>query len=238
MALAAAVIFFSLAVVATQSRTGVALLPLALGGALVIWIGDLRDGRIWAGCGILALLALLGYAILRLTPVGHHLLGRFSEVSDDSRSAVWRGTWSAIETFWPVGSGAGGFVPVYKMFEDLDSVTDAWVNHAHNEYLELLLDTGLIGAALFVAYAILAPLALLHDTPPVSRSQRYVGVCAILILMAHSLTDYPLRTFTLLAVFAFANGLLFPAREVRRIRRSGRHPVFPPPAFAMDSDRA
>lgn len=237
-ALGIALIFFTLSVVSTQSRTGAALLPIALGGALTVWIGDIRDSRIWLGFGGLTAIALAGYALLRLTPVGHHLVARFSDIGDDLRPAVWQGTWTAIGAFWPVGSGVGGFVPVYKMFEDLNSITDAWVNHAHNEYLELVLDTGVCAVVLLGAYAILALLALFGEASREARRQRYAAVAMILILLAHSITDYPLRTFALLTIFAFANALLFPARELRHVRRSGPHPVSPPPAFAMDHDHA
>lgn len=238
IALAIATMFFSLSVIATQSRTGVALLPIALGGVMAVWIGDIRDRRIWLGLAGLFAVALVGYAIVRLTPVGHHLASRFSDLGYDLRPVVWQGTSTATGTFWPVGSGVGSFVPVYQMFEDLNSISDMWVNHAHNEYLELLLDTGIAAAILFGGYVIVAILALLGEVAHEMRRQRYVAICIILILLAHSVMDYPLHTFALLAIFAFANAMLFPAREMRRVRRSGSHPVSPPPAFAMDYDHA
>jgi O-antigen ligase len=181
---------------------------------------------------------VIGYAAIRLTPVGHHLINRFSTVGDDLRPAFWQGTWSAIHDFWPTGSGVGSFVPIYKMFEDLNSINDAWVNHAHNDYLELLLDTGIAGAILMVGYVVLFTLALIRHVPTPLRGQRYAALSAIAILLGHSIADYPLRTFGLITIFAFANGLLFPSREAYRIRRSGSHPAVPPPAFAIGHDHA
>jgi hypothetical protein len=233
-AMIVAALFFSLAVISTQSRTAASLLPIALGGMLAIWIGDVRDRRVWAGLGALLVAGIAGYAILRLTPVGQHLAHRFTTVGDDLRPIVWQGSWAAIKSFWPVGSGVGSFVPVYQMFEDLDSVTDAWVNHAHNDYLEILLETGVVGAILLVAYAVTAGLALIGDAPRPLRRQRYTAVTIILILLVHSVTDYPLRTFALASAFAFANGMLFLPQQRFRLRRKGPHPVSPPPAFVMD----
>lgn len=227
-----AVLFFSLAVISTQSRTAASLLPLALGGTLAVWIGNLRDRRIWIGFAVLVGVVLVSIAIVELTPVGHHLLMRFTTIGDDLRPAIWRNSWAAAVTFWPTGSGVGSFVPVYQMFEDLNSVQDTWVNHAHNDYIEILLETGIFGVILLVGYVILTGVTLLSDAPRPVRGQRYVAVSMIITLMAHSLTDYPLRTFALLSIFALANAMLFQPRERLRVRRHGSYPASPPPAFA------
>ncbi|WP_454884437.1 O-antigen ligase family protein [Sphingomonas oryzagri] len=227
-----AVLFFSLAVVSTQSRTAAALLPLALGGTLAVWIGNLRDKRIWIGFAVLVAAVVVSLAVVELTPVGHRLLMRFTTIGDDLRPAIWKNTWVAAGAFWPTGSGVGSFVPVYQMFEDLNSVQDAWVNHAHNDYLEILLETGIAGIILIAAYVVIAGLTLFSEAPRPLRGQRYVAVSMIAILMAHSLTDYPLRTFGLLSIFALANGMLFLPRERLRVRRRGSYPASPSPAFA------
>jgi hypothetical protein len=238
VALTLAILFFSVSVIATQSRTAFGLLPLALAGSLVIWIGSPWDRRVWIGAGGLLAATVVGYTAIRLTPVGHHLIGRFSTVGDDLRPAFWQGTWSAIRDFWPIGSGVGSFVPIYKMFEDLNTINDTWVNHAHNDYLEVLLDTGIAGAILMAGYIIVLLSTLIRHVPTPLRSQRYAALSVIAILLGHSIADYPLRTFGLITIFAFANGLLFPSREAYRIRRSGSHPAVPPPAFAMSRDHA
>ena len=235
--LAMAVIFFTLSVVATQSRTGLALLPIAWGGAMVVWIDDLRDRRILIGAGCFLVVVVVAYLAIRLTPMGHRVLLRFDDVGVDSRPQIWLGTWSAIQAFWPAGSGVGCFVPVYQMFEDLNLIAVEWVNHAHNDYLELILDAGIAAAVLLVGYAVLLLWVLSLPVPPVMRGQRYAAASAIVILLGHSLTDYPLRTFGLLVVFAFCNAVLFIPRDAYRIRRSKTHPVSPQTDFAFDVGR-
>lgn len=237
-AMIVAALFFSLAVISTQSRTAASLLPISLGGVLAIWIGDVRDRRVWAGLAALLLAALFSYAILKFTPVGQHLAHRFTTLGDDLRPIVWQGTGDAIRSFWPLGSGVGSFVPIYQMFEDLNSVSDTWVNHAHNDYIEILLETGVVGLVLIASYFLVAGLALLREAPRPLRRQRYTAVTIILILLAHSATDYPLRTFALLSIFAFANGMLFVSREHTHLRRKGPHPADPSPAFVMDESYA
>lgn len=238
MVAAIAVLFFALAVISTQSRSAFTLLPVALAGGLVVWIGDVRDRRIWIGLAALIVASAVGYVLLMLTPVGGHLGHRFTTVGEDLRPQIWQGSKEAISAFWPFGSGVGSFVPIYNMFEDLNSVSFAWVNHAHNDYIEILLETGIFGATLLACYLVIFVLALCQEVPENIRGQRYTGLFMVLILLAHSLTDYPLRTFSLLAVFAFSNGILFqPRKMVIHSRRTSRV-VTPPPAFAMDLNDA
>jgi O-antigen ligase len=229
--LLAAVLFLSMAVVSTQSRTAFSLLPLALGGVVAVWFGDVRHRRVWIGFAVLLATLLIGFGLIEVTPVGQHLVTRFSTVGDDLRPIIWRNSWVAVYNFWPAGSGVGSFVPVYQMFEDLDWVGEAWANHAHNDYIEILLETGIAGAVLMTTFAILAGLSLLKTASGAVRGQRYVAVSMILILLAHSLTDYPLRTFALLSVFAIAAAMLYVPRERGRCLRQGSYPTVPPPGF-------
>lgn len=214
--------FFAMSVVATQSRTGMALLPVAVIGALIIWRGNIRDRMSWLGAGAIAILSLLALATLNFTPVGRQAFHRFASSGDDLRPHIWDATWVAIKNFWPAGSGAGTFPPVYNMFEDLNWVSEAWVNHAHNDYLELLLVAGLPAAILMAAYFVIAGAALWRRVSFPLRGQRYAAATGILIFAAHSLTDYPLRTFGLLTLFAFFSALLYPSRDTRNRHGFGR----------------
>ncbi len=211
---------FAVSVVATQSRTGIALAPIALIGALVIWRGNIRDRVSWLSAAIVATMSVAAFAVLNLTPIGRQAFHRFSSVGDDLRPHIWDATWAAIKNFWPAGSGVGTFPPVYNMFEDLDWVGSSWVNHAHNDYLELALVAGLPAVLLIIAYFVIAAVALTRRLSFPLRGQRYAATAGIVILAGHSITDYPLRTFALLTLFAFFSALLYPSREARA-RRSG-----------------
>jgi O-antigen ligase len=106
------------------------------------------------------------------------------------------------------------------MFEDLDWVGSSWVNHAHNDYLELALVAGLPAVVMIIAYFVVAGTALARRLSFPLRGQRYAATAGIVILAGHSITDYPLRTFALLTLFAFFSALLYPSREARA-RRPG-----------------
>lgn len=232
IALIAGVLLFAMGVVATQSRTALSIMPLAVLGALFVGRRLMANRTMWIGMGSTLGLAVLGALLLLLTPVGQHTLERFSTVGEDLRPEIWRNTFVAIKEYWPAGSGLGSFVPVFDMFENLDFVSDKWVNHAHNDYLEILLETGIVGVILFVCYAALVLSRAFRRGSEDALQQRVVGLVGIAILLLHSATDYPMRTFVLLSAFAFFNGLLYPSRDVTLIRRKGSFRADPPPAFA------
>jgi O-antigen ligase len=79
-------------------------------------------------------------------------------------------------------------------------------NHAHNEALEILLTSGIPGAALallalvFVAAAVWRGLRSSGDAVLFKR----LGIIVIILLAIASISDYPMRTPILSAVFVLA----------------------------------
>ncbi len=213
------VIFFTIAAIATQSRTAVAILPAALLGTYVTYTGRIGGRQFWLLSAALAAMACLAVLIVFFTPVGQHVIARFNGINDDLRPHIWKGTAFAIGQYWPTGSGLGSFVPIYNTVEDLDWVKDAWVNHAHDDYLEILLEAGAAGAALLAGYVLLFVMRLVTRTQGTIGQHKWAAVTGLGILLSHSLTDYPLRTFGLLTLFAFFNGLLYPSRQTMKLRR-------------------
>jgi O-antigen ligase len=228
-------LFLLVGIIATQSRTGLAILPVMMAGTLFVMTRDFRDPRLWTGIGGLVAIALVGGALLIYTPIGQHAMQRFNDLAVDQRGEFWQGTWVAVRQYWPVGSGLGSFVPVYQTVENLDSVTMDFVNHAHDDYLEILLETGIVGAILLGVYLLLLLSRLLVRFPNHVTPQRRAALVGIAILLLHSLTDYPLRTLSLLTLFAFLNALLFVPPERPGIRRTRSVPASPQPAFAMET---
>jgi O-antigen ligase len=227
-------VFFAAAVVATQSRTALTLLPIAVLGTYITFAGQIGGRQFWLVLAGLAGLSAAVGAVLLLSPIGQHVLRRFNEFDADPRQHIWSATIVGIHQFWPAGSGLGSFVPVYKMLEDLNFMDDKWVNHAHEDYLEILLEAGLAGAILLAAYPVLLISRLFSSIPSWLGQHKWAALTGIAILMLHALTDYSLRTFGLVAIFAFFNALLYPSRHMSRPRHIGeaRRVADPPPAFA------
>jgi len=69
------------------------------------------------------------------------------------RRDIWISTWQMIKTFPFVGWGAGTFhiyFPLYRTTESLWMVVSPLVYHAHNEFLEIGQEIGLLGLGVFI----------------------------------------------------------------------------------------
>lgn len=218
--IAGAVIVFGVAVVTTASRFGF-ILYLISAAATVAMVFARRPSSVLNPRALVALLVAGGVAFAAVAAlladniVVNRLRGRFALLSDDGRVTIWQDTWYAAKQFWPIGSGLGTFDPVFRTVERLESVTRQWVNHAHNDYLELFLELGLWGLVLLALFGLLYGLALgtvlrraFHFVEPLS----FAAAVGTLVLLVHSLADYPLRTHSLATVFAVLLALLYAPR--------------------------
>ncbi|MCX7034407.1 MAG: O-antigen ligase family protein [Arenimonas sp.] len=106
----------------------------------------------------------------------------------------------------PLGAGLGSFRQVFETFEG--PVNDSeYVNHAHNDAAELWLEGGwlavLLAVPLLGAFAV-AGWRAWQNAPspsPAVRILRQAAWIALLLVLLHSLVDYPLRTTSHLALF-------------------------------------
>jgi O-antigen ligase len=194
------ILLFGAAVLATTSRTALALLPLCLLPAA----GRLRGGRLIGAAGALLVCAGFGWWAWwggALTRVFERFGGE-----PDIRFAFWRTTWRAVHEYWPLGSGVGSFKAVYPLFEDRADLFGFFVNHAHNDFLELLLEGGLAAAVGLALFAVWYGRRLWQ-----ARSRKggiEVGMLwALAPLLAFSAVDYPLRILALMALFGLLCGL-------------------------------
>jgi O-antigen ligase len=189
------------------SRAGLILAaPAALAALAVSWRG--RGSRI-GGVTSAAIIAAISVAAVAVALLGvDPILGRFEgHAPAEFRFEAWPHVIGAAGRFVPLGSGLGSFDRVFEAAEPLSLVGPTYFNHAHNDYLELWLETGVVGAAilaLFLAWFI--PAAWLAWRSPTPLAQ--ASSAAIVLLLAQSTVDYPLRTETLAVLFAFCCGVL------------------------------
>ncbi len=209
---AAAMPVLALCCLATGSRMGIAMLPFVLAASLaLLFVGGGSGGRAWpwllAGAGAAVLASAVPF-VPALQPV----FARFSGgASRDSRFGYWANITAATRRYLPVGSGVGTFVPVYATVEDLDSVVVEYVNHAHNEYLEIALETGVVGLLAVLGYLVLLARASFSVLGTRDWPLRCASLVIVLVMLAHSAIEYPLRNFILLIVWALGNAWVMTA---------------------------
>ena len=194
---------------AAFSRAGVALGVVSLlGSAFIVW-RSARASRLGRWPVIIAGVSLLAFAAVMQLGLVQLLIQR--SAVDGSRRSIARLTLEAIQQYPFAGSGFGTFVPVFKAFEQPADIIVFFINHAHNDYLELTLEGGVLAmlliAAFFVWYFTRFWAIWLSSRYTGTASQRLLASAASLstaLLLLHSLLDYPLRTITMMGCFAVA----------------------------------
>lgn len=198
------IIFMGLA--ASNSRSGILLgmLALALSTAMV-WSAPASSRR--SSRAKLSLFALLGGALV----IGQFGMVGILRIVETDPLTEYRGqisevTWRTAADYFPWGSGFGTFRPVYAMHETPATMVSAFINHAHNDWLELWLEGGLPAALLMAAFL---GLFLIQAARLWNPKGNYAGAVlqraasvAALVLLLHSLVEFPLRMPALAAVFA------------------------------------
>jgi O-antigen ligase len=206
-----------------HSRAGLFLLVPALAGSLaVVASGGSLLGR-WrsvVGLAIGGAVAVGLVLMVGLTPI----LDRFNGPGE-LRFEGWPIVLKTAQSYLPLGAGVGSFDTVYRSVEPLTDVSTVYFNHAHNDYLELWLETGVVGAGLFAAFVVwflVRAYVVWFGRNGEGRNLAAALSVVVLLLLAHSLLDYPLRTEAIEALFAFACGTIAvykPAPTVR-VRRA------------------
>lgn len=217
-----------------RSRAGLALTMVALLAAFALGFMDRRrvsgakSSKVLLIATIAAVIVILQFALYRI-------LNRFgTDPLEGARIIFAHVTVAAAKAFMPFGSGSGTFVPVYQMFEKpADIYAGTYVNHAHDDFLELWLETGVIGPILICVFLVWwgsstvklwrRPLAFVHAFDcTLARAATVV----IALLLMHSLVDYPMRTDAILAIFAVACALLVaPVRSAEDKLRPASEPA-------------
>jgi O-antigen ligase len=186
-----------LAVVASLSRMGfiAALAGLAVMGSLALARG--RAGLLrWLPAAAIILAALAAFILLPTD----QLIARFSdissgeEISSNDRALIWGDTLRLIGAYPIFGCGLGAFESALLPFKAVAPLLT--VDYAHNDYLQLLAELGILGFAplLFLAVVVYARAVRhamrLRGGPPAYLALATAG--ALTAIAIHSLADFNL----------------------------------------------
>ncbi len=228
MLLAAFMVVLAFGIVATNSRTVTALLiPASIFLAYRFVPERFRKQGLWIiGAGVLAAAGI--FALLVSTgrfQVFNILLDRFAQ-DEDHRFEFWPDAWNTMLAYFPFGSGAGTFDTVFRAHEKLSTVGTHYVNNAHNDYLEVGIETGIFGLAIIAGLVVWtvnrARGLLVGDAGGRRDTLAYYAVAALGCVALHSLIDYPLRSLSLMtfASLLFAVIAASASKPVTKIENS------------------
>jgi O-antigen ligase len=199
----------------SRSRAGLGLTIVAIFGMFALSLTDRRRAA-----GVTPVKLMMGSTIVAIVLgvqfVLYRILDRFYDPLQDARGAIARNTIAAADAYMPFGSGVGTFTSAYPTFEPpQDAIANIYVNHAHNDFLELTLENGAVGVVLVAVFAVWFVMGAAKIWRPPTENIRAVDVLlaraatiAIALIIAHCFFDYPLRTGAMMAVFAFSCALL------------------------------
>jgi O-antigen ligase len=223
-------------------RSGGLLIAIASGAFLILGIGLMGSGAgyglalpalvasffiyrraIVARIGIIWRIALAAIAIVFVAvaitgPLSQETLSAKFNENPTSRRVIAETTIVAATPSFPLGTGLGTYSDVYRRFQDPAAASQEYVNHAHDDYLEVAIELGapgLLFVLLFALWWLRRSVAVWREDSPYVASARAGSVIVALVLL-HSLVDYPIRTAAIAAIFAMGCALIVPARPSRR----------------------
>ena len=193
-----------IALLLTGSRGGIVSFVFEVGVlGLIVFVARTKKSQI-VPFAIVLLAALLAMGWLG----ANRVLDRFSsyradEVTANRRVTMLKGTWHVFLAHPLIGSGLGTLVAVYPRYEPY--YDGKIVNHAHNDYVEALAETGTAGGICGLAFFLLwlreARMRLVREQTFFSKAIHAAGVTACAGIAVHSLVDFNLHIP--------ANGLVF-----------------------------
>jgi O-antigen ligase len=178
-------------IVLSQSRAGTASFLAEMALLLGIVLSRQKKGRTAAALVSVCLLVLAFVSWLATAELWHH----FTELQDSMRLAMSK---DGLRMFWhkpALGWGLGTFTTVYPQFRSF--YTTFFVNAAHNDYVQALVETGGLGFAAVAWFIIEVFRAGLGNVQGWSRDwSRALGLAALAGctgLLVHSFFDFNLQ---------------------------------------------
>jgi O-antigen ligase len=205
------------------SRSGLLLSLLSLGMSVPLYQSMARRNSVRAGnlarftvpfviLGTVLLLGAITFWYARAEAFDRLFNAATGELQ---RSEFWNIAASQFLQYMPLGSGAGSFATLFQLEEPVRLLKATYLNRAHNDFLETAVTFGLPGLAVLIAFLVWFVSRSLKvwfrmDETRYSVSMARMASVAMVVVLAASITDYPLRTPILMCVFAICALCLTP----------------------------
>jgi O-antigen ligase len=210
---------FLLILLSTLSRGGLISGFIALSMSSCIYLLTLgnkvsrKQRFIYFGAAV----AFVGFAMLATGLDGiQSRLGAKLLTDADVRNTISNATLTAASNFWPWGSGLGSFEAVFPRFQPaLNLGGRDYIEYAHNDYAQIVMELGLSGVLLLVVFVILL-LNRIFNFVYIYRTERqftqsvvmqcFCGISLIAFLL-HSWVEFNMHIPALAITAAFLGGV-------------------------------
>jgi O-antigen ligase/tetratricopeptide (TPR) repeat protein len=184
---------------------GIAMIGAGVFTAAMAFLARRWSPRLaWIG-----LAAVAGLGLVSWVGMSGSLRGRLATLADrglssESRLLHWNDALRAVPDFWFLGSGLGTYRFIYVPYQRRPS--QAWFYHAENQYLEGLLESGVLGLALMLSMIGLIGIASWRLLRAVPRAGTLaVGIAGLFGLSGqaiHGFFDFALYVPAVVVLFA------------------------------------
>lgn len=212
---AGTVLLFALMILATGSRMGLLL------GVIGVFLGLMIVRRrifeefrklppkVSVAIALLSVTLVAGPVLLSITLDRAVSIERILmlDASVDLRAQVTPIVVDMIGRYWPIGAGFGTFDPAFRIVEPDSFLSPLYFNHAHSDWLEIVLDGGLAAALLLatiLVWFVRRSLVVWGRNGRTASPLGQIGSAIILLVLVASIVDYPARTPMIMALLTMA----------------------------------
>lgn len=199
-----------LGLIFTHSRTGVVLGMVVILLCTIAFSLRLGGRNVYGLIGTFTAISVALAVEIGLVPV----LDRFvrQDPLKDARWAIFGDVTTAIGEFFPLGSGMGTFSQVFPRFHGAD-LNGMFINRAHNDYLEWVMEGGIVAALIILAFLAIYLLRALRVWQRGEwRTFKFMQVGAgigLFAMILHTFVDFNLHIPANQIYFAFLAALFF-----------------------------
>lgn len=215
-------------VLGTTSRAGLGMGAVGLFASILMLPIRSRFLQSKKSVAIAGLVTLAAITPILMSERLANVLQRFDTVSSDLRWGIWVQSWEVAKSYLPIGSGFGTYRLAYDPLEPLAMVSPQFVNNAHNDYLELLIEGGIPAVAMLLCVLAAIAVRAVKLAPGIWReglvSIYTPAILFLIMLIGHSVVDYPIRRPAIGAPLALFLAILWreaPAAIRRRVGATG-----------------
>ncbi len=226
-------LLFELTILASGSRAGMLAGGMALAIALVFARHGIRRAFgtpprwLFPAIGAAVVMIFATFLVISIAADRAVSIDRAATLGtgQDMRARGLPVVLAIIRDYFPFGAGLGGFDPLFRMHEPFSLLKRTYFNHAHNDFLEIILDGGVPGLMLLAAalgWWGWASVRTWRRRPDATVVTARLGSAILLLVLGASVVDYPARTplimVTMVLAAAWLHGETGPA-----LPRSAQH---------------
>ncbi len=197
---------------ATASRSATILAMVAvIASTFLLWRRDISATKANHSGTKLVVLVFIVLITAQATLLGISRIAD-TDLLGEGRAVIYSTSYQLLKDALPLGTGFGTFVPLYAMREQPDNILGGFVNHAHNDWMEIILEGGIPTIAILAIFAVWFVMVFVslwrERAKGIEALSARAATIIILLLFVHSISDYPLRNHANLALFALCLGIL------------------------------